>query len=171
MTKGKRVGAILGSGKGEVSFLGYGVYEADETPYGAVGALAEMLIYTKAKNPKIVLDSGKTVWGCECWWGPEGDVKKRLARWREDGYEIVGVDIEEIREAFLSPRSEHPADTGGAGLSKRVFCWFRSHDWNEWRKMNPIKSVSGLWRFMRWGRQCERKGCHAAEWSQRRPRP
>ncbi len=102
----KRVGAILGSSDREVSLLGYGVYESDEVPHGAVGAIAEMLVNEKAKNPKIVLDNGKIVWGCECWWGPEGDVGARIARWERDGYEIVNVDIDEVREAFLSPPEE-----------------------------------------------------------------
>ena len=23
------------------------------------------------EDPKIILDDGEVVWGCECWWGPE----------------------------------------------------------------------------------------------------
>ena len=99
---GDRVGAILGSDGVTVSFLGYGVYEADEVPHAAVGLIAGSLIETNQRNPKIVLDSGKVVWGCECWWGPEGEIGKRLDRWRElRGCEIIDVDIEEVREAFL----------------------------------------------------------------------
>lgn len=25
----------------------------------------------RPSNPKIILDDGEVVWGCECWWGPE----------------------------------------------------------------------------------------------------
>lgn len=27
------------------------------------------------KNPKIRLDDGREVWGCECWWGSAEDFK------------------------------------------------------------------------------------------------
>ena len=46
-------------------------------------------------NPKIRLDSGKVVWGCECWWGPEEVVKKTL-----EGYIVVEVDVDEVRAEF-----------------------------------------------------------------------
>ena len=80
---GDRVGAILGSKDGVVDFLGYGVYEGDFDPDNpedapkAVGAIAEMgrdatkiakeykIPYVR-RNPRIRLDSGKIVWGCEC---------------------------------------------------------------------------------------------------------
>lgn len=43
-------------------------------------------------NPKIVLDSGKVVWGCECWWGPEEKMRAEIA-----GRRVVDVDIDEAR--------------------------------------------------------------------------
>lgn len=48
-------------------------------------------------NPCILLDSGKTVWGMECWWGDEEAVKQRLERFQAGGAEVVIVDIDEER--------------------------------------------------------------------------
>jgi hypothetical protein len=91
---GTRVGAILSSNAYEVQFLGYGVYEADRIPVEAVGWLANMCREMQRPNPCILLDNGKRVYGCECWWGPEVDVRKML-----DGRTIVTVDIETYRVA------------------------------------------------------------------------
>lgn len=94
--KGERVGAILGSNDdGSIDFLGYGTYVGDEPPIGAVGFVAS-LNSDLHPNPKIELDSGKIVWGRECWWGPEENIRATLV-----GKKINEVDIEEIRKDFL----------------------------------------------------------------------
>ncbi|MFE9491461.1 hypothetical protein ACFYNF_34330 [Streptomyces sp. NPDC006641] len=31
-------------------------------------------------NPRLDLDGGGTVWGCECWWMPEAEFDKRYSR-------------------------------------------------------------------------------------------
>jgi hypothetical protein len=97
---GIRVGAILGSkGKEIVEFLGYGTYVGDEAPEGAVGNVAE-LTGGLFPNPKIELDNGKVVWGCECWWGPEDVIKEKL-----EDYEVVDeVDIDEIRKEYRAEK-------------------------------------------------------------------
>lgn len=41
-----------------------------------------------SKNPRIDLDNGKTVWGMECWWGPEDAVR---ARYPESEWTYVEV--------------------------------------------------------------------------------
>jgi len=95
---GDRVGAILGSDPhGKTEFLGYGVYEGDEIPRtDAICGSARILRKNKQTNPKILLDSGSVVWGCECWWGPEEEVKKLL----EGIKEVKKVDICDVREKF-----------------------------------------------------------------------
>lgn len=40
-------------------------------------------------NPRIDLDSGKTVWGCECWWGAADVMRERLSGWK---WEIIDID-------------------------------------------------------------------------------
>lgn len=52
------------------------------------------------KNPKIVLDSGKVVWGCQCWWGPIDVVKIRLR-----DFEICAADIDEDVKKYKKVRN------------------------------------------------------------------
>ena len=86
MEKGSRVGAIKSATDTAVKFYGYGVYEGDEVPPIEVGGvLSEVGI----PNPKITLDNGGVVWGCQCWWGSEEKVKKMIGN-RE--VEMVLVD-------------------------------------------------------------------------------
>jgi hypothetical protein len=89
---GTRVGAILSANETSVSFLGYGTYEGD-LPYPDSPTLQEVVpewdTLTEAQqtafqngyarvvnNPCIKLDNGDTVWGRECWWGPEPKIKE-----------------------------------------------------------------------------------------------
>lgn len=100
MTKtGERVGAILSTTTEEdetvtVNFLGFGTYAGEHVPEEATGWMAEIMREVGRTNPKIELDSGKVVYGCECWWGPEAKVQERLAKYDR----INEVDIDEIRK-------------------------------------------------------------------------
>lgn len=89
-TKGERVGAILGSKDGAVEFLGYGTYVGDEVPPENIGGFN-----FGNPNPKIELDNGKVVWGCECWWGPEDKIKATLQQYTD----VRTVDIDDARAA------------------------------------------------------------------------
>lgn len=52
----------------------------------------ELLQHNLSLNPRIKLDNDRgTVWGCACWWGPEEQVRKRIA-----GRKIVMVDVPEM---------------------------------------------------------------------------
>jgi len=105
--KGTRVGAVMCSDqkKKTIDLLGYGIYEGDEVPESAVCGFAEACKEHGVGNPKIKLDSGKIVWGCECWWGPEDVIKKHVNEARRAGYVVNNVDINKIREEFAK-RSE-----------------------------------------------------------------
>ena len=75
MTKiGSRVGALVSSKNGISIFLGFGAYVGDEVPEPAVGWMADALRELKVPNPKLVMDDGTVVFGCECWWGSAGKV-------------------------------------------------------------------------------------------------
>ena len=88
----------------EINFFGYGVYVGDEYPDTAIGTIASFAKSSRAaKNPKIVLDSGKLVWGCECWWGPEDQIKARIA---EHGGFVVHCDIDHVRKAYPTGKTE-----------------------------------------------------------------
>lgn len=94
-TPGSRVGAISHSDDNAVYLFGFGTYEGDFVPVGAGGAFGKAMQDAEAPNPKIVLDSGKVVWGCECWWAPEEKVKKLI-----EGKAVVDVDIEAVRASL-----------------------------------------------------------------------
>jgi hypothetical protein len=105
---GERVGAILGSKDGVVEFLGYGVYEGDldrndptnaPLPVGFTALLGRRA--GMSLNPRIKLDSGKIVWGCECWWGAEEKIKEAIA-----GHTVVEVDIDKVRSTFLRRQTD-----------------------------------------------------------------
>ena len=85
-----RVGAILGAKNGVVEFLGYGVFVGNFELPEHVGGLNFGQV-----NPKIELDNGKEVWGCECWWGSEEQIKEELEKYDT----VIEVDIEEVRKS------------------------------------------------------------------------
>lgn len=112
---GIRVGAISHTDKDAVYLFGYGVYEGDFPRVGpGVGGLdadaerKEIEEWAKEErpemteeqikefallatsNPRIKLDSGKTVWGCQCWWGPEEQIKQAVGNRK-----VVMIDIDE----------------------------------------------------------------------------
>lgn len=92
---GERVGTIYSCKNGIAEFLGYGTYQGREIPTEiAVGMLAESLRDAGIENPKILLDSGSVVYGCECWWGPEEIVKRELKKCKK----VKKVEIYEVRK-------------------------------------------------------------------------
>lgn len=93
---GDRVGAILAQKENVIELFGYGVYKGEAVPLEAVGDVAEMLKADKITSPKILLDSGKVLYGCETWWGPEELVKKGVATVTE----VIDVDIDQHRRDF-----------------------------------------------------------------------
>ena len=103
--KGTRVGAILSATDEVVRLLGYGTYEGDEVPKGAGGFMGEAMAEAGLTNPKIVLDNGDVVWGCECYWGGEEAVQK----------EIAGRKIEEVRIADVRARGAEGRTAEEAG--------------------------------------------------------
>lgn len=64
---GTRIGAIQSMTESEVRLLGYGVYDG-------VAVHPEFNI----PNPRMTLDDGRHVWGLECWWGGEDEIKTRI---------------------------------------------------------------------------------------------
>lgn len=80
---GHRVGAVLSSNATHVRLIGYGTYQGDHVPPDDVGGFNMGL-----PNPKLVMDDGTVVWGCECWWGPEEKVRAKFA-----GLAVIPVDM------------------------------------------------------------------------------
>lgn len=93
----RRVVAIQSADTDEVRLYGYGSHMGDEVPPPGIQFMGIDLNELGYPNPKILLDSGKVVWGCECWWGSEEKAKAMLA-----GRRIVEVDIDEERKKARS---------------------------------------------------------------------
>jgi ABC-type proline/glycine betaine transport system substrate-binding protein len=90
---GDRVGVLMGGEGDTVKVFGYGVYEGDFIPEEAAGFMAEAAREVKLTNPRLRLDNGKAVYGCESWWGSEEAVKAQVAKYKN----VVMVDIDEER--------------------------------------------------------------------------
>ena len=85
---GDRVGAMVCVRHGIVSFLGFGSYQGDEVPPSDIGGYNFGL-----ENPKILLDNGDVIWGCECWWDNEENVKTLLKK----AVDVINVSINDYR--------------------------------------------------------------------------
>lgn len=81
---GTRVGAVckVSDDKTKIFLFGYGVLEGYPIHPTA-----------KRPNPLIRLDSGKTVWGCECWWSGEEEIRHST-----EGKKVIDVDVDAWRE-------------------------------------------------------------------------
>jgi hypothetical protein len=104
-----RVGAILGQTKNQIKFLGYGVYEGDfpvPQEQAAVGVFG-MPLPEEHKNPRLRLDNGDIVWGCESWWGSEEKIRNLLEKHEHGGGTVVTVSIVEERARVAEERTEH----------------------------------------------------------------
>lgn len=90
---GDRAGAIVSTNQKDktATLFGYGIYQGEEVPPADErNPMMGMLHENGIKNPKITLDSGEDVWGCECWWGPEDMVQKHL-----EGYTTTTITREQ----------------------------------------------------------------------------
>ncbi len=71
---GDRIGAILDSDYPDVvRLIGYGTYQGEHVPPVEIGD------YNLGRpQPKLVMDDGQIVWGCECTWGTEEKIKELI---------------------------------------------------------------------------------------------
>lgn len=110
---GKRVFAVSHADDDTVYSFGFGTHEgmqprpgsgplwsdADKAFVRSVVADAtdeevDALLTRLSLNPRIALDNGETVWGCECWWGAE------------DRYQDMVAGRTEVRVTPSSQRAE-----------------------------------------------------------------
>jgi len=90
--KGDRVMAIMEMTPEKVKIFGEGEYIGDEVPKGAAGFMGDMLEEAGIPNPAILLDDGRKIYGCECWWGAVESAKQQIGERK-----IIRVDIEKYR--------------------------------------------------------------------------
>jgi len=83
----RRVFAVQKADDDRVYLYGVGNYIGDELPHR--GMLAGMGI----TNPKIELDDGGVVYGCECWWKDESELESFMA-----GREMIKVSTWDLED-------------------------------------------------------------------------
>lgn len=88
---GKRVGAFLNASDTEVRVLGYGVHEGE---FIVPKEINESLHATSTPSPRIKLDNGDVVWGCECYWGTEQKVLDYIER---NKLKVIDASIKDFR--------------------------------------------------------------------------
>jgi hypothetical protein len=93
---GERVGVILGTEEKVIQFLGYGTYEGSFVPPPGVEIFGVDLNKGKITNPRLKLDNGDIVWGCQVWWGREEHIKNHLEEYRNQGYVVENVRYGDI---------------------------------------------------------------------------
>jgi hypothetical protein len=81
-----------------IRLFGFGVYDGDFIPAEDVRFLGMGVPF---ENPRITLDSGDVVWGCECWWGKESDFERL-----QHGRAIEHVSIIAMRNKYNAPQGE-----------------------------------------------------------------
>lgn len=101
---GIRVGAMRNADKEKVYMFGWGVYEGDFLPDEAAGFGAEMAREAGRTNPRIRLDDGTVIYGCECWWGPAVEVEASV-----QGREVEMVSIAEARAVWHAEKAARAA--------------------------------------------------------------
>lgn len=94
-----RVGSIVDVSDKVVRFLGFGTYKGVETlssdDADVCGQLSE---FGDIAVNKIELDSGKILYECEAHIFDEVTVTQKLLEYLKSGYDIINVDIDDVRE-------------------------------------------------------------------------
>lgn len=92
---GERIGAILYINEDDcvVSVLGYGTYQGEEKVPQELNPFPFSIT-----TPKLQLDNGDVVWGNECWWGHEDEMKALIESKEKLGYHIHNARIGEARK-------------------------------------------------------------------------
>lgn len=97
---GDRVGAIMSGDANTIKLFGYGTFAGDAVPPPGVMFMGIDFHEEGIPNPKIDLDSGEAVFGCECWWGPEDAIKAKIG-----DRKVVMVSITEERQKAIAEQS------------------------------------------------------------------
>ena len=91
---GNRVGAIFSAHGDTIEIFGFGLFKGDTVPPKVSLGFGPMLHTSNIDNPQILLDSGETVWGCECWWGSEDKIKQKIANYKN----VITITVQEARQ-------------------------------------------------------------------------
>ncbi len=97
MKPGERAGAVMSimSDTKTIRLAGYGEYKGDEIPPKGIIFMGQDLHELNYTNPRIDLDNGHAIWGCQCWWGSETAIKDKIKLYEDNGYTVNIVDPSE----------------------------------------------------------------------------
>ena len=84
---GERVGAIESADSLTVRLFGFGTYDGNH-PAPNWAPTPGLL------SPRITLDNGATVWGFQCWWGPESYIRAWTGERRVDPTVVPPLEAE-----------------------------------------------------------------------------
>jgi hypothetical protein len=76
----------------KVEFFGYGHYLGEEIPPPGITFMGMELHKFGDETPKLQLDNGDIIWGCECVWATEEQMQRDVA-----GIELEIVSIHDVR--------------------------------------------------------------------------
>lgn len=79
-----------------VYVFGSGVYVGDERPPNGTRSwlgVIEADFPSDYTNPRIDLDRGGTIWGCQCWWGSEARMREKFK-----GFTFVDVPLPDVED-------------------------------------------------------------------------
>jgi hypothetical protein len=107
-----RCGAIMGKNyeKKEIAVFGYGIYAGECAVPAEIHMAGQDM--EGILNPCICLDSGEEVFGCECWWGLEEQIKATLAKAEETGFTIVSISPADYRKLAATVAKTPSCDAG-----------------------------------------------------------
>ncbi len=94
----KRVTAAICMKDGKALIAGHGNYVGDVVPPPGVALMGIELHAMGRANPKIELDNGNVIWGCQCWWGSEEAMAEKL-----EGHEIIELTSDQLDEIMEDP--------------------------------------------------------------------
>lgn len=99
--KESRVGCFLDV----ETFIDWGYFLGCVEPTEGIGLNIGGLV--GKSNPKIVLDSGEVIWGCECWWGNEKEIQPKIDAL---GDKMKTCTVEEMRKILYQavPEDKRP---------------------------------------------------------------
>lgn len=101
MNIGDRVAAVCIDDQGcKIYLYGAGIYVGDEIPTDSPNPVAQFCVRSRFTNPKIQLDDGKIIYGCECCWDSELNVTNMVCRLTKAGYEVIHANIDKERQAI-----------------------------------------------------------------------
>lgn len=90
----------------KVYLFGVGTYAGEQIPMEACGQIGTLFRIAKEVSPAIKLDSGPTIYGCECWWLEEPLAVQMISEYAGKSYQIINVSIEEERKLWREREGE-----------------------------------------------------------------